>query len=654
MDEPQPDRPLRVLSLEDSARDFELLSEKLRDAGIPMTIQHVEGEDEYITALREQSFDIILADFKLPGFDAFAALRSRMEHCPDVPFICVSGTVGEETAIELMKRGAVDYVLKDNLERLPHAFQRALDEARERASRRRAEEELRKNEERYRAILQTSTDGFWLASMDGRLLQVNEACSRMSGYSEAELLGMNISILEAMESETEIARHIQMLKSKGEDRFESRHRRKDGSLVSVEVTMQYKAADGGYVVAFVRDITQRRKVENELIAAKLRAEQSERVKDSFIANMSHEIRTPLNIILGYTSVIAERFLPGAAEGTARYFESVQRGGERLMRTVDMILNVSRLQAGEISLTPVPLDIGRLALKIASDHQPLARKKALALTAFDECGGIVVTADEYCIEQALSNLVHNAIKFTMQGGVVLRVYFDATARVCISCSDTGIGIAAGYLPMLFSRYSQEQTGYTRPFDGLGLGLALVKEYLALNNATIEVESEKGIGSTFTIIFEKDTAVSGTSAAKDASHSTAPADTRKSASAEALSLPAVLLIEDDEMTVEFMNVVLDQQYRIFNARSGEEAWVVLHASAIDIILMDISLAGEQTGIELTQEIRQSPQHRGIPIIAVTAHAYDSDRDNCLGVGCDDFIRKPINSALLLERMHQLLAH
>ena len=522
----------------------------------------------------------------------------------------------------------------------------------------RMDEALLESAELHRSIFNASPDIIVITDLEGGILMVSPIALKLFGYdSEGEFLGRRIKEFIAPEdlerAEVEFASMFQDV-TVAPGRY--RGVRRDGGRVDVEVNGEFirdAAGQPAKLVFVIRDISERRQFERELLAAKMRAENSERLKDVFIANISHEIRTPLNIILGYTSVIEEKFLSRAAEGEARYFESVQRGGERLLRTVDMILNVSRLQSGEYTLSPAEVDISQLMQRIVADHQPFAQKKNLALSSIDECGSAFVTADEYCITQAVSNLLHNAIKFTVSGGVQLRTFRDAEGKLCVSCRDTGIGIAPDYLPLLFSRYSQEHTGYSRAFEGLGLGMALVKEYLAINNATIAVESEKGKGTTFTITFEN----GGVPApARDATAIDVPAPVSEEASFGAQPEDrkrTVLLIEDDEMTVEFMTVVLSERWNVLTARSGPDAWAILGATRVDIILMDISLAGRQTGIELTQEIRQSPAHRIIPIIAVTAHAYPSDRENCLDAGCDDFIRKPVSSRVLIETMERLLA-
>jgi PAS domain S-box-containing protein len=186
---------LNILSLEDSVQDFDFIRKQLIDAGYALNISRVETENEYSSSLRSKPYDIILADFKLPGFDAFFALQLRNEICPAVPFICVSGAIGEERAIQLLKSGANDYVIKDRLERLPYAIKNAIIEAKEKENRRIAEEQLRLSEERFRAIWDGSFDGMRLMDKNGTIVLVNNAFCNQFGKTRDELEDQLLDVL---------------------------------------------------------------------------------------------------------------------------------------------------------------------------------------------------------------------------------------------------------------------------------------------------------------------------------------------------------------------------------------------------------------------------------------------------------------------------
>jgi PAS domain S-box-containing protein len=688
----------RILVVEDDPDVLNGTALLLEKAGY--AIEKASTGEQALQRIREEPPDLILLDRDLPDFDGNALCRQikQDEGTAHIQVVIASSTyVESDQQAQGLESGADGYITRpiSNREFLArvrsfvsiHHMTRSLREqaaqlqeqneilqrqrlaslnlmedaveGRERVEA--ANRALRESEERFRRVSAITSDiAYSCSAAQGgphAIKWMTGAADRITGYTTEEIQARSCwRFLVLEEDRTLFDQQVIGLEAGAMSNCELRIQRKDGSIGWIESTAECSEdpQHPGRLLLYggLKDITERKRIEQEIVAAKDRAERSEKLKDSFIANISHEIRTPLNIILGYIGVIAEKFLPQAAEGDQRFFESVERGGERLMRTVDMILNVSRLQAGEFTLRPAEVDLSGLVRRIVSDHQSLAQKKKIVLSSVDECGNAVVWADEYCITQAVSNLLNNAIKFTLHGQVEARVFRNHEGKPCISCRDTGIGIAKDYLPLLFSRYTQEQTGYSRPFEGLGLGMSLVKEYLQLNHATIEVESEKGVGTTFTITFHGGALPEVDASTEEERAHPVPDNAAAKRMKAAMALPAVLLVEDDEMTIEFMRVILDGKWTVHSARSGEEAWAVLRSAHVDIILMDISLAGHQTGLELTQEIRQNPAYRIIPIIAVTAHAYASDRDNCLDAGCDDFIRKPIDSALVLGTMDRLL--
>ena len=255
--------PLRCLLVEDDENDALLVLRELRGVGGggEVTWHRVETAAAMQAALDRQPWDVIISDFKMPHFNGLAALELLRASGLDIPFIVVSGTIGEDVAVAMMKAGANDYLMKGNLARLRPAVERELREATERREHQHAEQKLRAGEEQHRAILQSAMDGFWLIDTEGQLLEVNETYCRMSGYSERELLTKRVSDLDCHDPPTATVARNQTIIAQGQVRFESRHRRKDGSVMDVEVSIQHKSADGGRYVAFIRDITERKQAE---------------------------------------------------------------------------------------------------------------------------------------------------------------------------------------------------------------------------------------------------------------------------------------------------------------------------------------------------------------------------------------------------------
>ena len=255
---------LKVLIIEDKPADFRLIVRHLEKHGLAARCHCVADSKELEAAVEQGGWDAVLSDYSVPTLEFQDTLGVLQARHPDVPVILVSGSVGEERAVELLKLGVWDFVLKDNLTRLVPAIERSLRDVVDRRERQVVEAALRESEKRHRTILQTAMDGFWLVDMQGRLLEVNETYCRMSGYSAPELLAMRISDLEANEASHDTTTHTQKIVAQGEDRFESRHRRKDGSLFAVEVSAQHQPVAGGRMVVFLRNITERKRAEAAL------------------------------------------------------------------------------------------------------------------------------------------------------------------------------------------------------------------------------------------------------------------------------------------------------------------------------------------------------------------------------------------------------
>ena len=254
------------------------------------------------------------------------------------------------------------------------------------------------------------------------------------------------------------------------------------------------------MVSTVFDITERKRMMEELIFAKDKAEKSEKVKTEFLAQMSHEIRTPINIILGFNSFIKEELKKNITEELSESFDSIESASKRIMRTVDMILNMSEIQTGTVTASYKELDLSEEVMStLYIEYKNQAERKNLSFIYNVETDNTKVLADDYLATHIFTNLIDNAVKYTEKGKIEIVINRNEQNKLYVEVKDTGIGISEEFIPKLFDAFTQEEHGYSRKYEGNGLGLALVKKYCELNNAKIEVESKKGVGSIFRVIF-----------------------------------------------------------------------------------------------------------------------------------------------------------
>ncbi|MBE0645255.1 MAG: CHASE domain-containing protein [Bacteroidetes bacterium] len=246
------------------------------------------------------------------------------------------------------------------------------------------------------------------------------------------------------------------------------------------------------------EVEARKRTEADLITARDKAQHSDRLKDAFIATMSHEIRTPLHVILGYVDLLHNPDDQSVSEEHAMYTQSMKSAGRRLMRSVEELLHISSLRAGTFKVDPEDFDLVESTRAVVREFREAAKERGLSLVLKSTLSKACIYADRYSLEQAITNLVDNAIKYTETGEV--EIFLQGEGNDCtLRVKDTGIGISDEYIRHVFDVFSQEKIGYNRPYDGLGLGLSLTRQFVELNSGKIDVRSEKGKGSEFTLSF-----------------------------------------------------------------------------------------------------------------------------------------------------------
>ncbi|MDD4921084.1 MAG: ATP-binding protein [Bacteroidales bacterium] len=498
MDEPiRTNTVLNILSLEDSILDYELIRHRLIDTGLPLNICRVDKESDFVSSLRNNQYDIILADFNLPGFDAFKALKLANEICPEVPYICVSGSIGEEKAIELLKLGAVDYVIKDRPERLPFSIKRALDERKEKETRKMAEKALLQSEENFRHSISESPLGIRISNIEGKTIYANKAFLDIYEFSNLEEF-TNTPAKNRYTPESYL-QHLERknLRSNGKDVFDYELSivRKNAEIRHIKISRKEVLWNGVKHFQIInQDITEQKKLTIELIAAKEQAEESDRLKTAFLANVSHEIRTPMNGILGFAGLLKEPHLTD--ENQQSYINIIEKSGERMLNIINDIVDISKIESRQMNVSISDTDVNELIDFIYSFFKPEVMQKGLLISikkGLPDKKALIKT-DREKVYAILTNLVKNAIKFTQVGSIEVGYYLN-TKGLEFSVKDTGIGISQDQKKIIFERFRQGSEMLSRNYEGAGLGLSISKAYVEMLGGEIWVESVLGKGSTF---------------------------------------------------------------------------------------------------------------------------------------------------------------
>ena len=491
--------------------------------------------------------------------------------------------------------------------------------------------------------VERSPESIVITNRQSEIIYANPMFFSITGNTREEIIGKKANFLQSGYHDHDFYSNLWDTILSGKNWYgEILNKKKNGELfweyLSISPLMNSKNKITHFV-AIKQDITEKKKNREELLRAKLKAEESDRLKSAFLANMSHEIRTPMNGILGFINLLD---LPDLEKGLQKdYIDIVKKSGKRLLDTINDIIEVSKIEQGEIEVNATDTDVEEIMQYQYSFFQIQAQEKGLQLNLDSHLTGenAFVHTDSHKLNSILGNMLRNAIKFTSHGSVNFGNYFK-DGNLVFYIRDTGKGIPSDRIEAIFHRFVHADMSLTRAHEGSGLGLSISKAYTEVLGGKIWVESVVGQGSTFffTIPYTKSEV--------HFENSNKPAEQHSSSEKR-----TILVAEDDDFSFMFFDSVLSYyNYNILRASDGQAA-IDLYSSTPDIslILMDIKMP-VMDGLTATREIRKTGS--SIPIIAQTAYALAGDKEKALEAGCNDYLTKPVMAEDLVRTIEKYL--
>ncbi|WP_374676040.1 response regulator [Ideonella sp.] len=635
-------RLTRVLLLEDSRFDAELLIAHLARSHPDAVVRQVMQENDFVGALREGGWDIVLSDYQLPGFDGRDALEIARHEAPEVPFVFVSGVIGEENAVELMRLGATDYVSKGRLARLPLVVDRALRERADRRARREAERQARHADAVLGRVVDALRDyGVLLLDADGRIRTWNRAAAEIFGWRAEQVVGQPVDCLFTPEDRAAgvPARELRQARASGKADDARWMCRQDGRRFFAQglvVPLDDAAGAATGFCKILHDATPAHEQEARLRAARDEAQAANRAKDRFLAMLSHELRTPLAPIATAAHILARSATVPAAH--AHLLPMIERNVALEARLIEDLLDLTALAAGKLILRPGQVDLHQVVRTVCETLDGPVRDKRLALRLQLDAPRPVVPGDEARLQQVVWNLLRNAVKFTPPDGEVRVRTWCEGGDVLLACSDSGIGIAPEALPRLFTAFEQADETVSRQYGGLGLGLAIAHGLVAEHGGHLRADSDgRDRGATFTL------RLPGACAVEAGAADTAPATEAPLARGQ-----RVLLVEDSPDAAESLRLSLQQYgYQVTHAPSVGAALRACEANPVDAVVTDIGLP-DGSGADIARAVGAR-----VPVVAVSGYGAAQDMARSREAGVARHLVKPVDPARLHHVLQALLS-
>jgi PAS domain S-box-containing protein len=488
-----------------------------------------------------------------------------------------------------------------------------------------------------------------ITDLDAHIEYVNQAFVNITGYRREELIGQKPSLLKSNKTPRSTYDEMWTALHNGKAwHGELINLSKQGEeLIQLTWISPICQTDGtiSHYLGVQEDITERKKQDALLLAAKERAENLAKTKSQFLANMSHEIRTPMSAIIGFSDLALLEAMPAT---THNYLQDISTASKHLLTILNDILDLSKLEAGQMSLQLAHFNLADLQSTLYGLLINTAQEKGLSfIIDIDAQLPQAFIGDNLRLRQVLINLLGNAIKFTQQGSVTLKISLQqlnaSEARLLFSVIDTGMGISAEQQNKLFQPFSQVDDGFSRNFEGTGLGLTISQDLVQLMGGSIKLDSNVDLGSCFSFEIVLALALFAIEAQVTPISSLHP---------EPLSGVSILVAEDDAFNQKIITQVLENfGARVVLANNGLEALAALEQDRFDVVLMDLHMP-RMNGYEATLAIRKQNCYAQLPVITLSASVTDEEKQRCLTTGMNAFVGKPINKIELLTTLEQWL--